>query len=119
MQKEISSNENIKEVIDKNDLLNLFSTSMGNSEYKLIEYCESNDFKNYSTIIEEFEAIQNDIYDYIFKLTEPNIQLSGVEIEEISFQYCTQKYSWVNEVGVKAINRWLVWMCWHEGIFKN
>lgn len=43
--------------IDKNQLLDLFSSSMGNSEYKFIEFVESNDIQNYSTIIEEFKAI--------------------------------------------------------------
>lgn len=111
--------ENDKKIIDKNQLLDLFSSSMGNSEYKLIKFCESNNLKNYSIFIEEFNTIQNDIYDYIFQVTEPNIQLSGVEIEKLSFQYCTRKYSWINEVGIRVINRWLVWMCWHEGILKK
>jgi len=104
--------------IDKNKLLDLFSSSMGNSEYKFVEYAELNNIQNYNTIIEEFKSIQNSLYDYIYKITEPNIQLSATEIENISLQYCTKNYIWINEIGVKAINRWLIWMCWHEGILK-
>lgn len=105
--------------IDKNQLLDLFSSSMGNSEYKLIEFAKSNNIQNCSTIVEEFKTIQNEIYDYIFKITEPDIQLSATEIEEASVQYCTKTYTWINETGIKAINRWLIWMCWHEGILKQ
>lgn len=105
--------------IDKNQLLDLFSSSMGNSEYKFMEFAESNDIQNYSTIIEEFKAIQDQIYNYILEITEPNIQLSATEIEKASIGYCTKKYTWINETGIKAINRWLIWMCWHEGMLKQ
>ena len=105
--------------VDKNKLLDLFSASMGNSEYKLIEFAESNQLQNHETIIKDFEQVQSRVYDYIYKITEPNIQLSALEIEDASYRYLAKNYSWINEEGAKAINRWLVWMCWHEGILKQ
>lgn len=105
--------------IDKNTLLALFSSSMGNSEQKFIEYVESNEMENWTVILDEFKLIQSQIYNHIYKITEPNIRLSGTEIENISIEYCSENYTWMNEIGMKAINNWLVWMCWHEGILTK
>ena len=106
-------------MIHKNDLIDKFSASMGNSEKKFIEFAISNGISNYKALIKEFTLIQNSVYDYIYKITEPNLQLTTREIETISTDFCKSKIEWIDSKGIKAVNRWLIWMCWHEGILKK
>jgi hypothetical protein len=85
----------------------------------LIEYSIKNNIVDYQSIIQEFKSIQNGIFNYIWKITEPDKQLSIFEIEKECAAYCFENCSWINEMGLKSLNRWLIWMCWHEGILKN
>jgi hypothetical protein len=105
--------------IDKNELLNNYSASMGNSEHKFISFAKDNGINNYTVFIDEFKSIQNQVYDYIVKMTEPDLKLSAEEIEAISYKFCASNIEWMNSKGIKALNRWLIWMCWHEGILKK
>lgn len=104
--------------IDKNELIDLFSSSMGNTEDKFVEYAVSRKI-DYQNLTAEFKAIQNQVYDYIYQITEPNIQLVASEIEKVSYDYCSKNINRINDKGIKAINRWLIWMCWREGISKK
>jgi hypothetical protein len=106
-------------MINKNDLIDKYSASMGNTERNFIEYATKNGITEYGELIKEFKSIQNMVYDYIYKITEPNIQLTAEEIDSISFEFCKSKIDWINKKGIKAVNRWLIWMCWHEGILKK
>nr|WP_321453186.1 hypothetical protein [uncultured Carboxylicivirga sp.] len=106
-------------MIDKNELIDNYSESMGNRESGFIEYATKNGISEYRALIQEFKSIQNQVYDYIYKITEPNKQLTAQEIESISFEFCTSIIDWIDKKGVKAVNRWLIWMCWHEGILKK
>jgi len=104
--------------IDKNELIDHFSASMGNSEERFIAFANDKGINDYKSHIDEFKSIQTLLYDHIFKITEPDLKLSAQEIESISFEFCQSKIDWINSKGIKALNRWLIWMCWHEGILK-
>jgi hypothetical protein len=102
----------------KNILLKLFLFQFG-IEDVFINYAIKNDIDNYQEIINEFKFIQKNIFDYIWRITEPDKQLSAHEIEIICATFCFESYQWINEIGLKSLNNWLIWMCWHEGILKN
>lgn len=106
-------------MIDKNKLIDNYSASMGNRERDFIEYATKNGITEYEELIKEFKSIQNFVYDYIYKITEPNIQLTAKEIDSKSVEFCKSKIDWINKKGIKAVNRWLIWMCWPEGILKK
>jgi len=106
-------------MIDKNELIDNYSASMGNRERDFIEYATKNGITAYEELMKEFKSIQNLVYDYIYKITEPNIQLTAEEIESKSFDFCNSNVAWIDKKGIKAVNRWLIWMCWHEGILKK
>jgi hypothetical protein len=107
------------DIEQKNLLLNIYSYHFNNHEKELIEYSIKNKVLNFQEIIHEFKTIQNNIFNYIWEITEPDKQLSTSEIEQECAMYCFKNYQWINEVGLKALNRWLIWMCWHEGILKD
>ena len=102
----------------KNSLLKVYLSQFGIG--KLAEnYAIACNIKNYQECINEFKLIQENIFDYIWKITEPNKQLSAYEIEKICATYCFEHYQWINEIGLKALNSWLIWLCWHEGILAK
>jgi hypothetical protein len=105
--------------IDKNQLLNIYSYHFGNKEKDLFDYGSRNGIKNINDIIDEFSSIQNELFNYFWKRTGPNIQLTDEEIKQQAKEYCNNKYKWINEVGMEALLRWLIWMGWHEGLMKN
>jgi hypothetical protein len=104
---------------DKNELLDKFSAPLGNSENKFIEYAAAHNIIDHMVLIEEFKSVQNQTYDYVYTITEPNLQLSAGQIEKISYNFCKRHFNWINDKGIAAVNRWLIWMCWHEGILKK
>lgn len=106
-------------MIDKNELIQQFSAPMGNTEKNFVEFAQANRIDDYPQLIEEFQAIQNQVYDFIYQMTEPDVQLSSQEITGICREFCRLKVDWINEAGIDAVINWLLWMCWHEGILKQ
>ena len=102
--------------IDKNKLFDLYSNSFGITT-KFDEYCLSENISD-EKLKNEFRTIQESVFTNILDLTHPNIQLSREEIVIISQNYCNEKYSWMDNLAITALNRWLIWMCWHEGVLK-
>ena len=103
---------------DINILLDKFSYHFGNKTNDLLEFAQENGFENPELIIKDLQTIQSDIYNYVWEITSPDKRLTGTEIQIISQKYLTGKYNWINEMGIEAINRWLFWMTWREGILK-
>jgi len=103
---------------DINILLDKFSYHFGNKTNDFLEFAQENGFRNPELIIKDLQTIQNDIFNYIWEITSPDKRLKGTELQKISEIYLTGKYKWINEIGIEAINRWLFWMTWHEGILK-
>ena len=103
----------------RNTLLDIYSNQFGNRENDFLKYAFENKIEDYNKILEEFRIIQNDLFQHIWTITSPNKQLSQAELEKISHYYCSNKYDWIDEVGITALKRWLVWMSWHEGILTN
>ena len=106
------------DVLKKNNLLGIFLSQFGVGELAKI-YAEKNEVDNYQDIVDEFKLMQKNIFDYIWDITEPDKQLTSYEIEKICSTYCFEHYQWINELGLKALNNWLLWLCWHEGILKK
>ena len=106
-------------LLDKNDLLEVYSNSMSNNKNKFIEFCVQNKVKGCENYIQEFDKIQDDIYTKIDKITPNGMQLTSNEIENFCSEYSKEKYLWIRDKGIQALNRWLIWMCWHEGILKS
>ena len=103
----------------KNILLSIYSSHFGNNEKEFIEYSLENNITNYQDIIQEFISIQNSVFSHILKITEPNKRLSAFEIENECSMFCLKNHKWINEEGLKFLNKWLIWMCWHEGVLKT
>ena len=107
------------ETIDKNQLLNIYSSHLGNNKNDLLEYGKRNGIKNIEDIKNEFSDIQSELFDYFWKKTAPDGQLYYDEIKCQTFEYCDKKYKWMDDTGKKSLLRWLVWICWHEGLLKK
>ena len=107
------------EMMDKNQLLGIYSLHFGNRENNLLEYGKRNGIKNIDDIIKEFSNIQGELFDYFWKKAAPDGQLYYDEIKAQAFEYCNEKYKWMNDMGKESLLRWLVWICWHEGLLKR
>ncbi|MFD2247004.1 hypothetical protein [Pontibacter ruber] len=103
---------------DKNDLIDKYSSHFGNKEQEFLQFAHEHEIANAAMMVKEFQAIQHDLYSHIYEITEPNVTLTETELELASIIYLKNKYDWINSKGISALNRWLVWMCWHEGIIK-
>jgi len=103
---------------EKNNLLKFFLSQFGIGNIAKI-YADENRINNYEDVVDEFKQIQKNIFDYIWEISEPDKQFNAHEIEEVSAIYCFEHYQWINKVGLNALNNWLLWMCWHEGILKK
>lgn len=104
---------------DKNKLFDIYSASFNNQESKLITYMKRNGIHEINEIVKDFSKIQNESFEYLWELTKPDIQLTSEEIKKLITVYCNNKYSWMNEIGIKALLRWIYWMGWHEGLIKK
>lgn len=102
----------------KNLLLEKFFKTFDLDKQGLIRFCTENNIDNSSFIIEEFEEIRTKIYDHLWKITEPNLRLNADEIVANSCKYLKDNYKWIDDDGIKSVNNFLLWMCWHEGILK-
>jgi len=105
-------------MIDKNLLLEKFSKNFGLDTDGFIDYCIEKEIANPELLIAEFEAMRNQIYDKLWEITKPDLQLSSEEILKISKDYLASNYKWIDESGIKTVNNWLLYMCWHDGLLK-
>ena len=104
---------------DKNILLEKFSNHFGNKKREFLEFAQEKGFENPDQIIENLENIQDFLFNHVLEVTMPDKNLNANELKIISENYLKNKYSWIDETGIEAINRWLFWMSWHEGILKS
>ena len=104
--------------MDKNLILNEFSHALGYRETEFLEFTQVYGIKEVSLLVKEFNTIQERVYDHIWEITKPDKKLTVIEIETISEQFLRLHYEWMSQLGITAIHRWLLWMCWHEGILK-
>ena len=104
--------------MDKNLLLNEFFNQFGYNKEHFLEFTDTYEIANVESLIKEFSGIQDKIYDAIWKLTKPDKKLSEKEIKEFSNKYLKENWNWIDQIGIDAVNRYLLWMCWHEGILK-
>ena len=102
----------------RNTLLDKFFKTFQLDKEQLLEFCLDQGITDSSKIIEEFERIRTDIFDYIWEITKPNKRLSPIEIIAESDNFFQNNYQWIDKNGKKAVNNYLFWMCWHEGIIK-
>ena len=105
-------------MIDKNLLLQKFVKDFGLDTEGFIVFCNKNGIDEPNVLVEEFKSMQNQIYDKIWEITEPDLQLDSKEILKISNDYLVCNFEWIDQNGIKVLNNWLMYMCWHDGISK-
>ncbi len=89
---------------------------MHNDEYALREYCATGDIPDYRQLVHEFTGMQKDLFEYAKSQVTEDEKLSPDELAEITSEFCRIHYDWIENVGKHALNRWLVYRCWQEGI---
>lgn len=96
----------------------MFSSTFFINGEKMKEYFETNNLENFDEILKEFEEMRIDTFNMIWK-ESTHLQFTNKEVESLSKKYLKENYPWINDVGIKAVNNHLLWMCWHEGIIKS
>ena len=104
---------------DKNILMEKFSNHFGNKKKEFLEFARGKGFKDPDLIIVKLENIQEDLFNYVWEITMPDKKLNSADLKTVSENYLKNKHPWINEIGIEAVNRWLFWMCWHEGILET
>ena len=104
--------------MDKNKILKDFSNTFFIEKEEMKSYFENNDLDSFDEILKEFEDMRKNTFNIIWDKSE-HLQFTAKEIENLSKKYLIENYSWIDNVGIKAVNNHLLWMCWHEGIIKN
>lgn len=79
-------------------------------------YFQEHNYNHFESIYKEFESMRRNVLEYLWKETEPDIQLSQHQIVDLSKKYLEENYPWINKQGIKSVNNYLLWMCWHEGL---
>jgi len=106
-------------MINKNELLNIFSNTFQIERQEMQDYFIKNSHDNFEIICKELEDMRVNLFDFIWKETEPNLTLTSTEIITLSEKYLQENYSWIDETGIKSVNSHILWICWHEGILKS
>ncbi|MBW8358361.1 MAG: hypothetical protein K0M63_01010 [Weeksellaceae bacterium] len=104
--------------MDKNELLHLFSSVFSLDRDGMTLYFNRNNLADCDKVLNEFDEIRAKVYEYLWNVSQPNLTLNIVQIEALSFSFLKENYPWINEKGFKALNRYIHWICWHEGILK-
>ncbi len=105
--------------MDKNFLLDQYSHSGGNNAIALKRYCESNDIQNFLLLTLEFESMQKYLWEHISELSVEEERFTPDELASITAEYCNRKFNWINQMGIHAMNRWVVSRCWKQGILTD
>ncbi|MCR5861569.1 hypothetical protein LRS05_05175 [Flavobacterium sp. J372] len=103
-------------MIDKNKILALFSATTCIDKEKMQNYFNENSIENFEAVYAEFIGLRENLFGYLWKITEPNLQLTQKEIAEISTKFLKEKYLWINDEGIKSVLDYTFWICWHEGL---
>lgn len=102
--------------INKNIMLDKFSHSISNDESSLKQYCEVCDIPGHIQYAQEFRLMQKDLIEHVRSKVEEDDLFSPDELAELCSEFCRKRYLWIDNVGIHALNRWLVYTCRSEGI---
>jgi hypothetical protein len=80
------------DIPQKNNLLKIFLSQFFGIGQLAESYAIENNMDNYREIINEFENIRDNIFGYIWEITESGKQLTQYEIETICASYCFEHY---------------------------
>lgn len=105
-------------MIDKNVILNKFSTTYWIDKEKMQAYFQKKGYTHFESIYKEFEDMRRKVFDFLLFKTEPNLKLNDKEIADLSEHFLKENYPWINKKGIKSVNNHIYWMCWHEGLLK-
>ena len=102
--------------IDINAALDVFSHPTGNrpAELKALLHEQSN-AAEIELVEERFRRTQNALYQLVIQRVEEN-GLSASELTILVKEYSKDYLANLDDIGRYALTRWLVWMCWHEGL---
>ncbi len=105
--------------MNKNFLLDQFSHSKSNNAYALEQYCLQNDVPDFFLLKIEFEAMQKYLWEHLRDQSEPGATFTPDEIAEITEEYCTSKFNWIEPKGIHALNRWLIYKAHENGVLHD
>ena len=97
----------------------MFLNQFGYREIHFLAFTKTYKITNVKALTKEFKEIQEKVYDAVFEYTNTDQELSQIEIKEFSENYLKENWNWIDQIGMDAINRWLIWMRWHGGILKT
>lgn len=103
--------------MDKNKILKKFSSTLFIDKEKMRDYFKDNNLENFDETLKEFENMRTGVFNIIWNKSEHS-PCTAEEIQNLSEKYLKENHAWINEDGIKAVNSYLHWMCWHEGILK-
>ncbi|MDO3426703.1 hypothetical protein QWT87_17620 [Chryseobacterium sp. APV1] len=101
--------------MDKNIILEKFSSTFFIEGEKMKNYFIINNLENFDEVLTEFEDMRKKAFDIIWEKSE-HTKLTSKEVENLSEKYLKENYPWINIKGIKAVNNYLIWLSWHEGI---
>lgn len=105
-------------MVDKNKILIKFSTTCWIEKEKMRKYFERKGYSSFEDLYNELQEMRGNLFNYLFKITEPDIQLTDKEIVNVSEKYLKEHYSWIDKKSIKSVNNHILWMSWHEGLLK-
>jgi len=99
-----------------NTAIEAYSDFWGNRLDRLQEYCRRCSYEgSMDDLVERIRGIQL----AIFRTVSDKKRATYEEIEEIAREYVNSEASEVNENGVKALLKWVVWTAWREGYLEG
>lgn len=104
---------------DINAAIEAYSHSMGNRIEELAEYCADHGVtEREAEIMAAIDRLQSGVLELISARAQAGGPLAGPEIEALTIEHCRAHAPEIDEAGVRALLRWIVWMAWHEGCMK-
>ena len=105
-------------MIDKNIILDKFSSTFSIAKGEMQNYFHENCYKDFKAIYKELADMRIRVFDFLLVKTQPNLQLTEHEIIASSEMFLRENYHWIDKKGIKSVNNHILWMCWHEGLLK-
>ena len=101
---------------DLNDLIDIYSQPMANARSSLADHIEANGIDaSPDEVAASIRELQNDLLGRVWT-TDTGVTYDLGELDEIVCEYSRSERPWLNDKGRNGLLRWLIWMCWHEGL---
>ena len=99
-------------------MLEHYSKSGGNRLESLRSYCDEAQYKDVYGFARRVDGVQGSLWGLVLgRMGQETV--TETELQQITETFVLQNARWVNERGVAALMRWLVWMARHEGLVSG